>query len=236
MLRKDKQFLGVFMFTKTLALTLGLLSSMSFASVSNIQVRQAFDGRAASCSTQDDYIRLMRSGAYRISQPIIEMVQDSRLSVSFEVISLECEKKSDSEFGWKVIAPTETLEYPFVVFRDGVSEEVTVQVERKDPEVHLTNDEQAGLATAPVLPSRGGGYAASLEFDLLEAMNLNQVNQMDAGEVVRVRLGVFQRSMVRHLSSDGTETDFRQNTSGMFFIFFDISKENDKFVVEIAQK
>lgn len=218
---------------KQIALGAALLCSSAYAdlTVDGVNIIRAFDGKAANCKTQADFARTMRTGAYIISDLSVEVNEQNKLDMNMNVTTFHCVKNGDS-FQFERKAPTDPLTYDWFRFNyDGQAQTVTITVEKKDVELIAVSDDYVLLNTSQINASRRG-YVANLKVDILQAMSANQIQSLDNGETVKLRVGLMKRAKVRHISPDSV-SDFRQVTGGTFYVFVNLRKDQDKITVEL---
>lgn len=216
---------------KPIALLLGLLASNSYAvSVDGVNVLRAFDGRAAACKTQADFSRTMRTGAYIVSDLIVNVNNENELAMNMNVTTFHCVKKEEG-YQFERRSPTDSLTYEWLRFTNGASERINITVEKKDVELIAVSDDYVLLNTSAIEASRRG-YTADLKINILEAMNPTQIENLGNGETVKLRIGLMKRAKVRHIAPDSI-SDFRQTTGGTFYVFVNLRKDQDKITVEL---
>lgn len=216
---------------KPMTLLLSLLCCNAFAvSVDGVNILRAFDGRAAACKTQADYSRTMRTGAYIISDLNVQVSDENQLAMNMNVTTFHCVKTEDT-YQFERRSPTDSLSYEWLRFTDAGSEKVTITVEKKDVELMAVSDDYVLLNTSAITASRRG-YTADLKINILEAMTSNQIQNLDNGETVKLRIGLMKRAKVKHVGPDSS-TDFQQTTGGTFYVFVNLRKDQDKISVAI---
>lgn len=206
-------------------------SAYSAVNVGDVNVIRAFDGLAAGCKNQDDFYRTMRTGAYTLSNVEAEISDSSQLKLGMEITTFHCVKEMSS-YKFVVRKPTDSLVYEWMRFdRDGQSEFVTIEVEKKDVEMISVSDDYLYLDASPIASSQNG-FRSELSFDLQKAMSPSQIEKLDNGELVKLRIGLMKRARVRYISPDDISS-FRQIAGGVFYIFINLRKDQDKMTLEV---
>jgi hypothetical protein len=187
------------------------------------------DGSRAYCNSSQDYER-GKHGASRIRRPAVSLEDQNHLMIEVAVEAAQCQKLGQNSYRWTVINPNNDITYEHS-YKDLDTRKLikrTVKVENKKVWLAATNDSYSLVGSSKIIGTLENGFSAKVKVDISKVFSKEQLSQIKRGQPVRGRIGIFLKTISRHVS-DEIKTRYREEKHGsVYYVNFNVSSADGK--------